>query len=61
MCCICEGDYHDKEKITCCKNVSCIPDTLVNLIYLNCGMTNIQYIPDTLVNLEELYCDDTKI
>ena len=38
-----------------------IPDTLVNLTYLNCNNTSVSVIPDTLVNLTKLICRHTSV
>jgi len=42
--------------------VTVIPDTLINLTYLDCGWdTNLSVIPVTLINLTELHCSNTNV
>jgi Leucine-rich repeat (LRR) protein len=64
MCIICTGEYDENTiALYCysCKQVTSIPDTLVNLYNLNCANTKVTSIPTTLVNLQYLNCSDTKI
>jgi Leucine-rich repeat (LRR) protein len=64
MCQLCTGKYNENTtELNCysCKQVTSIPDTLVNIRDLYCYSTNITSIPSTLVNLRELYCDNTNV
>ena len=62
MCIICTKEYDENTKeIRCCREVSEIPATLINLNHLYCHHTQITCIPPTLTNLVTLYCPNTQI